>query len=354
MGTALTTLQGYSLGNEGNEVSSMKSNAIPSLSSCPLHPGQLAQRAWLCKVRQSGKKKQRTKGVLHAFSLSLCYHPHHHAPSALVIDLSGIHNVGRAIKKGKPVIFLLTPMGKYYIEGMTVLDREDCLRTLTTLRASISPVPKGSRVSTSPVYEGPTAPAVAHPGAVAKIEGEFGMVAHHELPDSMASLFLQAKESPDNALGSLSQGPKTMAVPPCHKAEILLPASLASFWKAFSSKKWKDWPCEFHPAGRWKAVDVGEWVETEGCLSRRVSFVAKLPKRSQALQDGIISEQRACLMVDRKSLATRIHIAVVNTINGQEYPRAREWFELVNISRDKGFPMLQILDYRWHEDAPAV
>jgi len=32
----------------------------------------------------------------------------------LVIDLSGIHNVGRAIKKGKPVIFLLTPMGKVH------------------------------------------------------------------------------------------------------------------------------------------------------------------------------------------------------------------------------------------------
>ncbi|ELR16546.1 uncharacterized protein ACA1_168160 [Acanthamoeba castellanii str. Neff] len=54
--------------------------------------------------------------------------------------------------------------------------------------------------------------------------------------------------------------------------------------------------------------------------------------------------QLACLVVNRKSLETRIHIAVVRL----EYPKAKEWFELVDISRDKGFPLLQMARGRTH------
>lgn len=38
---------------------------------------------------------------------------------------------------------------------------------------------------------------------------------------------------------------------------------------------------------------------------------------------------------------------------GMEYPKAKDWFELVDISRDRGFPMLEILEYRWREEAPS-
>jgi hypothetical protein len=52
----------------------------------------------------------------------------------------------------------------------------------------------------------------------------------------------------------------------------------------------------------------------------------------------------------RDSLSRAMHIT---WSAGNEYPKAKEWFELVDISRDKGFPLLQVLDYRWHEDAPT-
>ncbi|ELR21142.1 uncharacterized protein ACA1_283490 [Acanthamoeba castellanii str. Neff] len=373
MGQLLATLEGHHTETSAAAVSDLpvgyKSVApattttmvmIPSLPvlaavtpvDCSLHPGQPCVKMWKCKMKRKGAR--RVKGVLHAFPTSVCFHPRGSSASSIThIDLAGVDDVGITTRHTKYCVFLLTSMGRTFFRGMSSADVEDCHLVLSTLWAGLRghlPAATLARAAPqpAPTYQRTPSDDLNKLQEVGRLEREYGMRAHPELPEAMAAIFLRAKQTTDllRAYGLSPNVPATV-----NKTDTMLPVSMSSFWQAFTSQRWQDWPNVFMPIGHWRAK-VGEWRVDSVGLSRQVAFTSKPPRKGvieEALTETISTMQLACLVVNRKSLETRIHIAVVRL----EYPKAKEWFELVDISRDKGFPLLQVLDYRWHEDAPT-
>jgi len=93
-------------------------------------------------------------------------------------------------------------MGRTYFRGMSSADVEDCHLVLSTLWAGLRGHLPAATLARSapqpaPVYQRTPSDDLNKLQEVGRLEREYGMRAHPELPEAMGAIFLRAKQTTD-------------------------------------------------------------------------------------------------------------------------------------------------------------